>query len=477
MTTVWLDVTTILGWNRPAVGIVRVESECALYALEKIESSALRFCRYDGEKMCYVEVQPSDVLRSLERIRERKSFNSSTPQTVANPQEQSQYISREQRFKAGLLRAIKKLPLAIQRRALSFSARRKPALQAAFRAYREGKHAAKEFIRPSTSMFVPMPQPLQTDVIEAGPSIPFKTGDVYISVGLDWDQKYLVYLYEQKKRIGFKTILFCYDIIPVKFPHLCVGDVAAKFAKYFADVAWSADLILCISEQSRRDLIELLNALGAPTPETDIVKLGSDIRIPGAGESSTEVTELLDKEYVLFVSTIERRKNHETLYRAYTRLIDKGVKNLPLLVFVGMPGWGVNDLLADLRFDPRVQPYIRILNHVSDEDLARLYMNCYFTVYPSLYEGWGLPVAESLAYGKFCLASNVASIPEVGGNLIDYLDPWDVPAWAERLEWYFLNPGEITARCKAISSQYAPVRWSDTGAQIFDHAFILKKRD
>ena len=105
-----------------------------------------------------------------------------------------------------------------------------------------------------------------------------------------------------------------------------------------------------------------------------------------------------------------------------------------------MPGWGVDGLLSDLRLDFRIKPYVKILNHVSDGDLALLYQYAEFTVFPSLYEGWGLPIAESLAFGKFCLASNAASIPEVGGALVEYLDPWDLPAWAERLKWYFDSP-------------------------------------
>ena len=147
-------------------------------------------------------------------------------------------------------------------------------------------------------------------------------------------------------------------------------------------------------------------------------------------------------------------------------MVDQGRTELPQLVFVGMPGWGVNDLLADLRLDPRIVPYIRILNHVTDADLVHLYRNAYFTVYPSLYEGWGLPVAESLAYGKFCLAANSASIPEVGGDLIEYLDPWDVPQWAERLRWYIDHPAALEVAEQRIREHYRPTPWSECAASI-----------
>jgi glycosyltransferase involved in cell wall biosynthesis len=289
-------------------------------------------------------------------------------------------------------------------------------------------------------------------------------------MGLDWDQKDLVYLYEQKRNLGFKVVLFCYDVIPVKFPHLCVGDVAASFGSYFANLAWCADKVLCISECSQNDLKALLGELGTPLPNMSVIKLGCQLPLVATDVIASDVAALLGQRFVLFVSTIERRKNHETLYRAYTRLVEAGEANLPLLVFVGMPGWGVNDLMADLRLDPRTKDLIKLLHHVNDADLARLYQHALMTVFPSLYEGWGLPVAESLAAGKCCLASSVASIPEVGGDLVDYVDPWDVPAWAERLLWYFNNPSLVANKEAQIKVSYQPMSWPKCAEDVFSHA-------
>jgi glycosyltransferase involved in cell wall biosynthesis len=289
-------------------------------------------------------------------------------------------------------------------------------------------------------------------------------------MGLDWDQKDLVYLYEQKRTLGFKVLLFCYDVIPVKFPHLCVGDVAASFARYFANLAWCADEVLCISECSRNDLQALLGTLGTPVPNMSVIKLGCQLPVIAKDVIASDVAVLLGRRFVLFVSTIERRKNHETLYRAYTRLVDEGEANLPLLVFVGMPGWGVNDLMADLRYDSRTKDLIKFLHHVDDADLARLYQHALMTVFPSLYEGWGLPVAESLAASKCCLASGIASIPEVGGDLVEYVDPWDVPIWAERLRWYFNNPSWVADKESLIKANYKPVSWPECAEDVFSHA-------
>jgi len=262
----------------------------------------------------------------------------------------------------------------------------------------------------------------------------------------------------------------------VKFPHLVVARVAAAFPRYLGDAAQCADEILCNSECSGRDLRDFLESEGLPAPALSVVRLGCEIAAESAAPPSDSVAEVLESRYVLFVSTIERRKNHETLYRAYTRLADESEVDLPLLVFVGWIGWGVTELMSDLRADPRARRYVRVLSRVSDSDLARLYQNAYFTVYPSLYEGWGLPVAESLAYGKFCLASDAGSIPEVGGDLVEYVDPWDIPRWAQRLSWYFSHPEEVEKRAAAIRSSYRPSGWRETGAAVLSAADALAAR-
>ena len=203
-----------------------------------------------------------------------------------------------------------------------------------------------------------------------------------------------------------------------------------------------------------------------------VVYLGCDIQ--GAhGVISEEIQLLCQKPFLLFVSTIERRKNHETLYRAYIELINQGYVDLPQLVFVGKIGWGVADLLKDLALDPRIQPYIRILNHVTDAELALLYERTLFTLYPSLYEGWGLPVAESLAHGKFCLVSNNSSLPEVGGEYVEYLDAWDVPSWAKKIYWYCKNPKALHEKERHILESFHAHSWQDSSKSILNSAALL----
>ncbi|MCL2657705.1 MAG: glycosyltransferase family 4 protein [Betaproteobacteria bacterium] len=383
---IWLDVTTILSWGRPALGIVRVEAETLRYFLA-VNDERVRFCRFDREAGNYGEVSRDIAIDAL----------------------------------ACLDAGGQKSPLST------------------------GKVLAQ----------------------------PFHVGDTYISLGLDWDQKDLPFLYTLKKALGLKVLLFCYDIIPILMPEHCVSGVSEKFQEYFVNVAWCADSVLSISECSRNDLRDYLESVGAPIPELGVVRLGGDLPTAIALPPSPEIAELIKKEFILFVSTIEARKNHKILYQAYKKILESGNTNIPLLLFVGMQGWGVDDLIASIQENREIRPYIHRLNHVSDSDLVHLYKNCLFTVYPSLYEGWGLPVAESLAYGKFCIASDAASIPEVGGNLIEYISPQNKGLWAERLNWYFQNRETINERQNVIVRNYRSSTWKETGAAIFNAALNL----
>jgi glycosyltransferase involved in cell wall biosynthesis len=103
------------------------------------------------------------------------------------------------------------------------------------------------------------------------------------------------------------------------------------------------------------------------------------------------------------------------------------------MVFVGMQGWGVAELLKDIELDPLTYDMILCLNHVNDTELRKLYEASLFCVFPSLYEGWGLPVGEALSLGKAVLCSNRGSLPEVGKNLVHYVDPWSPQDWADAI--------------------------------------------
>jgi glycosyltransferase involved in cell wall biosynthesis len=450
-TRIWVNVTTTLQWKRPPVGIVRVEQEYCrwLLAQDVFTTGSVRLCRYDRYAGQFFEVSPQQLADAL--------------RPVAAPTVSTAAPDRKRRITAWLLRLVPYLP-APWVPVLKVRVRRLQATLIDLRArLRDGVQRGRAWARRRESG-----SPAHT----ARPAA-FAAGDRFVSLGLDWDHLDQAHLYRLKQQHQLRVTLICYDVIPVLRPHLVVLPPGG-FGAYVVDMAWCADAILCISEHTRRDCEGLLRQLGVPVPPTHVIRLGAQIKGDAQGAAPAGLRHGPgERPFVLFVSTIERRKNHEILYRAWTRLREQGIEPYRL-VFVGMPGWGVNDLLNDLRLDPRTRDDIVCLNHVSDADLAWLYRHAAFTVFPSLYEGWGLPVVESLAWGRFCLASNTSSLPEAGGPWAEYLDPWDLPAWTERLAFFMQNPQEVHARNERIAREFVPPAWADTAASI--HRIALEAR-
>ena len=172
--------------------------------------------------------------------------------------------------------------------------------------------------------------------------------------------------------------------------------------------------------------------------------------------------------YILLVSTIERRKNHQNAYLALRKIIAEQLVYTanPHLVFVGMKGWGVDDLFSDISHDPIIQGRIHILRHVSNQELSWLYANCLFSIYPSFYEGWGLPVAESLAHGKAVLCSSNSSIPEVAGRFGIYVDTYSASDLAAKIAELINDKHRLWLLETEIKMHYLTRSWVDTAYDV-----------
>jgi glycosyltransferase involved in cell wall biosynthesis len=133
--------------------------------------------------------------------------------------------------------------------------------------------------------------------------------------------------------------------------------------------------------------------------------------------------------FALCVGTIEVRKNHAKFLLLWESLARELGEAWPKLVIAGAPGWGAEEAVQMLRRAERGGPYLWV-EAPTDEELAWLYSRAAFTVFPSLAEGWGLPIGESLWFGKPCVASFTTSMPEVGGTLCSYADPNQIETFA-----------------------------------------------
>jgi len=179
-----------------------------------------------------------------------------------------------------------------------------------------------------------------------------------------------------------------------------------------------ADRIVTISEASKLDIIRHYSVSEKKISVTQLAADEKFCPLP-SGTPSPAIGDL-PRPYILNVGTLEPRKNLVGLVRAFAAARSKGM--LHTLIICGAPGWGRSPL-TDLIKELALENAVIFTGFVEDNDLPHLYAGADFFVYPSLYEGFGLPVLEAMACGTPVITSNVSSLPEVAGDVALLIDP------------------------------------------------------
>lgn len=294
--------------------------------------------------------------------------------------------------------------------------------------------------------------------------VSFGLGHSIVLLGPFWEPENKIEQYVAAKERGARLIVYVHDIIPLTHPEFCEQMLVNAFWRGLASMIHLADLILTNSDHTRRELGQLLEANRCPPIRMETVALvqedsGAKATLPSARAG------LPAKDYVAYVSTIEARKNHAYVVEAWRRMIAAGV-DVPLLLFVGRPGWKTDPLMKDINESRDLKGRIKIIHGLSDAELSAVYGNAKFTVFTSFVEGWGLPVGESLAHGTPCVASRVASLPEVGGDFVDYVDPYDIEDGVRVFRRLIEDGAYLAERRRAIEEDFSPRTWADFGRDL-----------
>ncbi len=309
-------------------------------------------------------------------------------------------------------------------------------------------------------------------LLAMSPILAFPRGAWLINLGTSWWlQNYFLHVRRAKAAYGVRYVPFVHDLIPIMAPEHCVQRLTQDFISWASGVFAHADRYLTNSEASKRDFLKVAAILGAEVPADDVhvVRLDADFRKPAAPAPMAESLArygLTENDFVLFVSTIESRKNHLAAFAAWTALAQKhGVDAMPTLVCVGNRGWLNDAVFTRAGADPVLRQKVRMISGVSDPDLANLYRASRFTLYPSMYEGWGLPVTESLCYGKAALLSDSSSLPEAGGDHAVFFPLGDQKAFEHELERLMFDDA-WRAQAEARAAAFRPRPWRALGLEI-----------
>ncbi|MBO1360866.1 glycosyltransferase family 4 protein [Acetobacter sacchari] len=293
-------------------------------------------------------------------------------------------------------------------------------------------------------------------------------GDVLLVLGAAWSHAdYASLLRRCRDQHGMRIGLLIYDLIPLLWPEWCRPGLSRVFRRWHDAVLPECDAVFAISNATHDDIISYAASasLNLRAPVT-VIPMGSGFT--GASAEDHEAAAMAEGlgRYVLCVGTIEARKNHALLFRVWRKLLKSHApETLPKLVFAGSPGWLVDDLMQQIRNSDYLNGHLVIVRGPSDSQIDALYKRSLFTVFPSFYEGWGLPVTESLAHGRPCLISNRASLPEAGGGLVDSFDPDNVSEAFQVIERMIFEPPTL-AQAEAVVTGFKPVLWNDAAQRI-----------
>lgn len=317
----------------------------------------------------------------------------------------------------------------------------------------------------------------------AGP-FAFPRGSVLVSLGGPWPlYNHFLFVRAAKARYGVRYVPFVHDVISVVAPEFFTKAARREVVPWLAGVFAHADQVLVNSNATKRDLLRLGAGMDRRLDDGDVtvIPLDADPRTPGIpalGDGALAQWGLAGEPFVLLVSTVEGRKGHATAFDAWAALIARrGPAAVPRLVCVGRRGWLSDGVYGRLDADPVLASRVSMLQEVGDAGLALLYKSCLFTLYPSLYEGWGLPVTESLCHGKPVIASNTSSLPEAGGAYAVYVEPGSAPALAAAAERMIFDAPYREGVAARIRAGFRPRRWDDLAAQVGTALARLAARD
>lgn len=259
--------------------------------------------------------------------------------------------------------------------------------------------------------------------------------------------------------MGMTIAIYVHDLIPLDFPEYNGNEDPDRHRRRMLNVLEFADCILTNSVATRDRLATFARSAGQRLPPTDVAVIGVEESFLTAAAARSAAPPGPKKPYFLYVSTIQPRKNHQLLLALWRRLAAERGDGAFDLVLVGRRGWSSEGVFRFLEHSEVGRKYIHEHNDLADAALAGLYRGATALLFPSLAEGWGMPIAEAQAFGLPVIASNLPVFHEASQGLATLIDPIDGIQWYETICRYVDDPPCREQHAERVRSLYRPPTW------------------
>jgi glycosyltransferase involved in cell wall biosynthesis len=433
-TTLFFDVTQLIHWPGKLTGIPRVMNELAIRFAEAPETVFVAWVK-EVQQFCEIDFGKTMAQRGRGIVYVKVGQTAPVEMSAAAPTTPTQ----AQLLQKQVLRIVK----GLLRRGARFNHKLAAKIEDWLIAARASQYKVAD-IKPGDKLFIPW--------------------------GEWWDDRFAKRLVELHAD-GVKLVHIIHDIATTVCPQF-YEQVSVKPTDYNAKILPLADLVLAVSHNTKRELTEWLKANKLHVPRIEVFRNGEDLQVAKPIrplDPAFDAAKLRGKDFILTVGTIELKKNHLLYYYAYKLAKGRGIE-LPQLVVVGRKGWMGETALNLMRLDPEVKDKFVLLLDTSDEELSWLYDNCLFTVLASFHEGWGIPIAESVARGVPCLCSNTSSMVEIAEGFVEHFSPESPEELLAGIQRW-LEPKAL-AKARANTQSYKQFSWDASYKQV---ATLLKE--
>lgn len=255
------------------------------------------------------------------------------------------------------------------------------------------------------------------------------------------------------RKRGVKLLFMVHDVIPITHPEFCRPAEKLKHHKRVDNMLSYGDGIIANSQYTLNTLEEESKKIGVEMPSSVVAHLAPGFVSKSHGESPFQAP------YFVVLGTIEPRKNHNLLFRVWRNLVEEMGESAPRLILIGRRGWECENAIDVLERSEVLRGFLIEKNSCSDDELGSILHHAQALLFPTLVEGYGMPVVESLMVNTPVIATDLSVFHEIAGDIPDYLDALDGLGWKAHIKTYMDSNHPLRLAQLARMQKFAIPTW------------------